>query len=274
MNIEIRDSRDSSKVLQAPGRIMREHFGIKTSGEQYVIALAGNPNVGKSTVFNTLTGLHQHTGNWPGKTVDNAQGKYSYKDKSFLLVDLPGTYSLLAHTVEEEIARDFICFGQPDATIVVLDATSLERNLNLAMQVMEITSNVIICVNLIDEARKKKLKIDFKELEKELGVPIIPTAARNGEGLKELQKAVYTMAVEKVIASPKQVVYSEEVEKAIKILMPKVEALGLARIVNPKWLALRLLDSDVSFIKTISRYATTQTQQMVAHKEQGREFTL
>lgn len=265
---------DRSNALKGHGRVMREHFGIRTTGEQYVIALAGNPNVGKSTVFNALTGLHQHTGNWPGKTVDNAQGIYSYRNKSFLLVDLPGTYSLLAHTVEEEIARDFICFGQPDATIVVLDATSLERNLNLALQVMEISSNVIVCVNLVDEARKKKLSINFEELQKELGVPIVPTAARNGEGLQELQKAVYTMAVEKKKTWPKQVPYSEEVERAICALLPKVEELGLARVVNPKWLALRLLDSDVSFIETISRYATTQNQQMVALQQQGSEFTL
>ena len=265
---------DRSNALKDHGRVMREHFGIRTSGEQYVIALAGNPNVGKSTVFNALTGLHQHTGNWPGKTVDNAQGTYTYRNKSFLLIDLPGTYSLLAHSVEEEIARDFICFGQPDATIVVLDATSLERNLNLALQVMEISSNVIICINLIDEARKKKLSIDFKELQKELGVPIVPTAARNGEGLQALQNAVYTMAVEKKIANPKQVVYSEEVEQAICAILPKVEKLDLARIVNPKWLALRLLDSDVSFIETISRYATTQNQKLAAIQQQGGKITL
>lgn len=269
MNLQMKDP---SNVLKADGRIRREHFGIRSTGDEYVIALAGNPNVGKSTVFNALTGLHQHTGNWPGKTVDNAQGKYSFRNKSFLLVDLPGTYSLLAHTVEEEIARDFICFGQPDATIVVLDATSLERNLNLALQVMEISSNVIVCVNLIDEAKKKKLKINFKELEEELGVPIVPTAARSREGLQELQKAVYAMAVEKKKTSPKQVVYSEEVEQAICALLPKVEALGLSRVVSSKWLALRLLDSDVSFIETISRYITTQTHKMVALEKQGREF--
>ncbi|HWQ43568.1 MAG TPA: FeoB small GTPase domain-containing protein [Desulfosporosinus sp.] len=267
-------SGDSSNALKNPGRVMREQFGIRTTGEQYVIALAGNPNVGKSTVFNALTGLHQHTGNWPGKTVDNAQGNYSYRNKSFLLVDLPGTYSLLAHSVEEEIARDFICFGQPDAIIVVLDATSLERNLNLALQVMEISSKVIVCVNLIDEARKKKLSINFNELQKELGVPIIPTAARNGEGLQELQSAVYTMAVEQKKTWPKQVPYSEEVERAINALLPKINELDLARVVNPKWLALRLLDSDISFIETISRYAAAQKQTTVALQDQWGELTL
>lgn len=201
--------------------------------------------------------------------MDNAQGIYSYRNKSFLLVDLPDTYSLLAHTVEEEIARDFICFGQPDATIVILDATSLERNLNLALQVMEISSNVIVCVNLINEARKKKLSININELQEELGVPIVPTAARSGEGLLELQNAVYSIAVERKKTWPKQVPYSEEVERAICALMPKVEELSLARVVNPKWLALRLLDSDVSFIKSISRYASTQNQKTVALQQQG-----
>ena len=170
-------------------RILQEHFGIITTPGQFTVALAGNPNVGKSTVFNALTGLHQHTGNWPGKTVDNAQGSFTYLDNSFLMVDLPGTYSILAHTVEEQVARDFICFGKPDATLVVLDATCLERNLNLALQVMEITPNVIVCVNLMDEAVKKNITLNTSALQKELGVPVIPTAARNGKGLDDLRHA-------------------------------------------------------------------------------------
>jgi len=125
------------------------------------IALAGNPNVGKSTVFNALTGLKQHTGNWPGKTVASAKGTYTYNEKEFLLVDIPGTYSLLANSAEEEIARDFICFNKPDATIIVADATCLERNLNLILQTIEITKNAVVCVNLIDEAKKKEIRIDF-----------------------------------------------------------------------------------------------------------------
>ena len=129
-----------------------------------VIALAGNPNVGKSTVFNSLTGLNQHTGNWPGKTVTNAQGKYKHKDKSFIMVDLPGTYSLMANSVEEGVARDFICFGNPDATVIVTDATCLERNLNLVLQTLEITSNVVVCVNLLDEAKRKKISINLQLL--------------------------------------------------------------------------------------------------------------
>jgi ferrous iron transport protein B len=240
------------------GRVMREHFGINTTNEQYIIALAGNPNVGKSTVFNALTGLRQHTGNWPGKTVDNAQGTYSYNNKSFLLVDLPGTYSLLAHSVEEEIARDFICFGKPNATVVVVDATSLERNLNLALQIMEITDKVVVCVNLIDEARKKGIQIQFDELEKKLGVPVIPTAARNGEGLEKLRKAVYEIVLEKRLTQPRQIVYSREVEEAIHALMPQIESLNIAEVLNPKWLALRLLDSDSSFLESINRFVNIE----------------
>lgn len=129
---------------------------VKSTPVDKVIALAGNPNVGKSTVFNSLTGLNQHTGNWPGKTVTNAQGRYKHKDKNFIMVDIPGTYSLMANSVEEEVARDFVCFGQPDATVVVTDATCLERNLNLVLQTLEITNKVVVCVNLIDEAERKK----------------------------------------------------------------------------------------------------------------------
>ena len=131
-------------------------FHIDKSENQIVVALAGNPNTGKSTVFNSLTGLNQHTGNWPGKTVVNARGEFKYMDKEFILVDLPGTYSLFSASVEEEVARDFICFGNLDAVIVVADATCLERNLNLVYQVMELTNPVILCINLIDEAQKRR----------------------------------------------------------------------------------------------------------------------
>src|SRR5690554_3411813 len=143
-------------------------FEIEKKEGELVIALAGNPNTGKSTVFNSLTGMNQHTGNWPGKTVTNAQGRYRHDGRQHLLVDLPGTYSLLANSVEEEVARDFICFGQPDVTVVVADATCLERNLNLVLQVLEITERVVLCVNLIDEAKRKQIKIKFQQLSREL----------------------------------------------------------------------------------------------------------
>ena len=148
-------------------------------GCDFTIAFAGNPNVGKSTIFNNLTGMHQHTGNWPGKTVSNASGICNYMNKQFLLVDLPGTYSLMSNSQEEEIARDYICFGKPDVTVVVVDSTCLERNLNLVFQAMEITRNIIVCVNLLDEAKKKNIDINLNSLEKSLGIPVVGTTAKN-----------------------------------------------------------------------------------------------
>ncbi|MDT8899774.1 FeoB small GTPase domain-containing protein [Anaeroselena agilis] len=231
-------------------RVLREHFGIVAAPEQHVIALAGNPNVGKSTVFNALTGLRQHTGNWPGKTVDNAQGTFTFRDRSFLMVDLPGTYSILANTVEEQVARDFICFGRPDVTLVVLDATCLERNLNLALQVMEITPEVVVCVNLMDEARKKNITVNIDLLKKELGVPVVATAARNGAGLGELKETMYQMAAGMLEIYPRHIVYSDQVENAVAKLLPSIQRLVGNRL-NPRWVALRLLDGDRTFIETI-----------------------
>lgn len=242
-------------------RIRREHFGIETKPGQLIVALAGNPNVGKSTVFNALTGLKQHTGNWPGKTVDNAQGYFSHLGKNFLMVDLPGTYSILAHTVEEEIARDFICFGQPDVTVVVLDATSLERNLNLALQLMEITPNIIVCINLIDEAKKKKISIDFKALEQELGVPVVATAARHGTGLTELKDIIVQVATGERKSSPYKIKYSPEIEAVLEQLLPRIKQLQIDQLLNPRWVALRLLDGDPKFIQSIESYLNLQYEE-------------
>jgi len=218
-----------------------------------VIALAGNPNVGKSTVFNSLTGMNQHTGNWPGKTVTNAQGKYKHKDKDFILVDIPGTYSLMSNSTEEEVARDFILFGNPDATVIVTDATCLERNLNLVLQILEITSNVVVCLNLLDEAKRKKIKINLKELSKQLGVPVIGTSARNGEGLEELMDAVYDVTSKKTINSPIIMSYDDTIEAAIDILEAPVRK-NLGDKLNSRWVALKLLDGDSTLIKSIEKY--------------------
>lgn len=234
-------------------QVFREHFGIRVKPDQPVVALAGNPNVGKSTVFNVLTGLRQHTGNWPGKTVDNAQGIFSYRNTSFLLVDLPGTYSLLSHTVEEQIARDFICFGHPDATLVVLDATCLERNLNLALQVMEITPNIVVCVNLMDEARKKKIHIDLAALEAELQVPVVATAARIGEGIQDLKEALWEVTTQSIPSTPTQVTYSSEVEEAVQELCANLTLFADTPL-NKRWLALRLLDGNRSILASINDY--------------------
>jgi len=181
----------------------------------FTIAFAGNPNVGKSTIFNNLTGLHQHTGNWPGKTVSNASGLCNYMDKSFLLIDLPGTYSLMSKSQEEEIARDYICFGKPDVTVVVVDSTCLERNLNLVFQVMEITSNVIVCVNLLDEAKKKHIDIDLKALEKHLGVPVVGTTARDKNTLKDLTNCIYDVCMNYKKCNPNLIKYEADIEDSI-----------------------------------------------------------
>lgn len=188
----------------------------------YTVALAGNPNVGKSTIFNSLTGMHQHTGNWTGKTVANATGKAKIKNKDFLFVDIPGTYSIMSNSEEEEIARDYICFGNPDVTVIVVDSTCLERNLNLVFQIMEITNNVIICVNLLDEAEKKKIKLNLKKLEKLLGVPVIGTVARNKNTLDNLKNTIYKVCEGEIISSPKEVVYNPEIENNISLLEEKL----------------------------------------------------
>lgn len=221
--------------------------------QDIVIALAGNPNTGKSTIFNALTGLRQHTGNWTGKTVTNAQGYYDYKEKSFLLVDLPGTYSLLASSQDELIARDFICFGRPDATIVVVDATNLERNLNLALQIMEATTNVIIAVNLLDEAQRKGIIVDIDGLSEELGVPVIGTVARSEKGLDRLKEAVDQIISKKIKLSPYQITYSDEIEKKIAVLLPKLEPILKGQL-NPRWTALRFIEGDDSILQSIENY--------------------
>jgi ferrous iron transport protein B len=219
-------------------------LGVDMADWDFVVSLAGNPNTGKSTVFNALTGLRQHTGNWPGKTVSRAEGGFDYGDHRYKLVDLPGTYSLLATSLDEEVARDFILFGQPDVTVVVVDATRLERNLNLVLQVLEITDRVVVCLNLMDEARRHKLQVDPRRLARDLGVPVVPTAARSGEGMPELLKAISEVASGEVHTKPHRVRYkSTKLQGAVTQLAKKIETLypGLP---NVQWVALRLLDGD------------------------------
>lgn len=218
-----------------------------------VIALAGNPNTGKSTVFNSLTGLNQHTGNWPGKTVADARGKYLHKGRQFVLVDLPGTYSLLANSVEEEVARDFICFGTSDATVVVADATCLERNLNIILQVLEITDKVVICVNLLDEAERKKIHVDLNRLAELLGVPVIGTNARDGVGLAALKEVVYKVAGGLIDTNPIKTRYDETIERAISLIEPAIRSrIGNRR--KSRWVALRLLEGDNTILASLGDY--------------------
>lgn len=221
-----------------------------------IIALAGNPNVGKSTVFNALTGLNQHTGNWPGKTVTNARGKFRHKDRNFILVDIPGTYSLIANSAEEEVARDFICFGKPDAVIVVTDATCLERNLNLVLQILEITHKVVVCVNLIDEAKRKRIDIDFDSLSKCLGVPVIPSNARNGEGLETLMDSILDITANNCEICPEEIKYNNIIEHAINMLQPKIQE-QIGEDLNSRWVSLKFMEGDTAMLKSIDKYMGT-----------------
>lgn len=232
------------------------HCGLhieKETEQDKVIALAGNPNVGKSTVFNGLTGMNQHTGNWPGKTVANAQGKYQHHGTNYIMVDIPGTYSLIANSAEEEVARDFICFGGADAVVVVADATCLERNLNLVLQTMEITDRVVLCVNLLDEAKKKKIKIDLKGLSERLGIPVVGMSARSGKGFDQLMDTIEALTKSKENPTPLRIHYSDEMENAISQLEPVV-ASALQGAVNSRWVALQLLDNDDSLLSSMKNY--------------------
>ena len=239
--------------------IKKEHTG------DAVIALAGNPNVGKSTVFNALTGMHQHTGNWPGKTVGSAQGTYTYKSKSYTLVDIPGAYSLMAHSAEEEIARDFICFGESDAVVIVCDATCLMRNLNLVLQTIEITPNVIVCVNLMDEAAKKNICVDCKALSDALGVPVAATAARQKSSLDNLTEEIKAMTDAPRKRTAQKPVYRDAIEAAVAKIEPTIAA--VTQKVNPRWAALRLLDADSSLFTSMEQYLGTSLHENEAVKE-------
>ncbi len=230
-----------------------DSFILKESPMDKVIALAGNPNVGKSTLFNALTGLHQHTGNWPGKTVSNAQGRYTYNGADYTVVDLPGTYSLMAHSAEEECARDFICFSERDCVVVVCDGTCLERNMNLVLQTLEITDKVILCVNLMDEAEKKHIKINKENLERILKIPVVLTKARKKSSLSKLLKEIEKVSFEKFPSPAFKVQYTKEIEDAISILLPFVTKI-LGDKLDARWVCLRLLDFDEGFSSTMTEF--------------------
>ncbi len=285
-------------IFQKRSRLKNE------SKEEYRIALAGNPNVGKSTIFNNLTGMHQHTGNWTGKTVANATGeciykeqKYTfidlpgtysimsnseeeeiardyicfgnpdwtgktvanatgecmYKEQKYTFIDLPGTYSIMSNSEEEEIARDYICFGNPDTTVVVVDATTLERNLNLVFQIMEITDNVILCVNLLDEAKKKKIKVDLKKLSSELGIPVVGTIARNKRTLDKLLESIKKACENKIEIIPKRVIYQEKIENTITKLTKVLKEKYSLNENMYRWISLKIIDGEEKIIKSIEK---------------------
>jgi len=226
-------------------------LGVNTDNFDFVVALAGNPNTGKSTVFNALTGLRQHTGNWPGKTVTRAEGAFGYNEQKFKLIDLPGTYSLLSTSQDEEVARNFILFGKPDVTVIVVDASRLERNLNLVLQVLEITGKAVLCLNLTDEAKRNHIKIDERALARNLGIPVVPTSARFSEGIPQLIKTINEVATGKIICKPHHIKnVPKNIESAVKTLSIEIKK-QFPSLPNSRWIALRLLEGDTQIIEAL-----------------------
>ena len=242
-------------------------LGINIAVSDYVVALAGNPNVGKSTVFNALTGLRQHTGNWPGKTVTRAEGGFVFEDKSYKIVDLPGAYSLVSRSADEEIARNFILFGKPDVTIIVVDATRLERNLNLVLQILEITDKVVVCLNLVDEAQRQGISIDERALSRDLGVPVIPAAARYNRGLKELTSVIADVASGAYKTKPFVKNYGNgSFKKSIESISTLLKG-SFPELANTQWLAERILDNDQDVIESL------KSGELVHHAESEEAYS-
>lgn len=239
-------------------------LGVTLDSWDYVVALAGNPNTGKSTVFNSLTGLRQHTGNWPGKTVTRAEGGYEFAGRRFKLVDLPGTYSLLSTSLDEQVARDFILFGQPDVTVIVTDATRLERNLNLTIQVLEITNRAVVCLNLIDEARRHGIWVDERQLARDLGVPVVPASARYGKGLPELLQAISDVASGKLVCRPHRLESEPAaIKSAVAELVHQLQS-AFPGLPNPRWVAMRLLAGDDSIVEALRTGSLSKLQTSLA----------
>jgi Fe2+ transport system protein B len=240
----------SCESCQAP-RAQLAKLGLVMGKWDYVVALAGNPNTGKSTVFNALTGLRQHTGNWPGKTIARAEGGFAYSGKRYKMVDLPGTYSLRSASPDETVAREFILFGRPDVTVIVADATSLERNLNLALQVLQITDRAVLCLNLMDEAAAHGLVLDSRTLSEELGIPVVPCAARKGQGLDKLLGEIHAVASGSYVCRPRRV--SPRIpglSQALDFLLKRLLVLH-PRLRHAPWVAQRLLEGDSSLISRL-----------------------
>ena len=221
-----------------------ERLGLKVSKWDYVVALAGNPNTGKSTLFNRLTGLRQHTGNWPGKTIARSEGGFGYGGSRYKIVDLPGTYSLRSASPDETVAREFLLFGKPDLTVVVADATSIERNLNLTLQILQVTDRVVLALNLMDEARAHGILVDARRMAADLGIPVVPCAARSGEGIADLLSEMEGVVKNRIQTRPYRLKLDVPgVASAMERLVEKLIR-RFPDLPNVEWIALRLLEGD------------------------------
>ncbi len=216
---------------------------------EIVIALAGNPNSGKTTVFNNLTGAKQHVGNWPGVTVEKKEGNCSFRGYSIKVVDLPGVYSLTAYSPDEVVARNFVIDEKPDVVVDIVDASNLERNLYLAVQIMEMGAPLIIALNMMDEAESRRYKIDIRAISEEMGVSVIPMVANRNKGTDELMEEIVSVAERKTEASGVRIEYGREVENEISRLEEAILQSPLASRYSPKWLAVKLIEGDEEIIK-------------------------
>ena len=219
--------------------------------KKITIALAGNPNSGKTTVFNNLTGARQHVGNWPGVTVEKKEGSCTFKGYSIKVVDLPGVYSLTAYSLDEVIARDFIVDEKPDVVVDVVDASNLERNLYLAVQLLEMQANLVIALNMMDVAESRDHLIDIQELSRLLGVPVVPLVAARNQGTQELLQNLIDIAEGGIQVSCIQLKYGHDVEAEISKLEEMVSDSTLAERYSPRWLAVKLLEEDEEIISKV-----------------------
>jgi len=237
----------------ASARGTLERLGLKMDKWDHVVALAGNPNTGKSTVFNRLTGLRQHTGNWPGKTIARAEGGFAYNERRYKIVDLPGTYSLRSASPDETVAREFLLFGRPDVTVIVADANALERNLNLALQILQITDRAVLCLNLMDEARANGLVIDPRGLAADLGIPVVPCAARSGEGIDALLREIDAVATGAVVCRPYRLKLELPELRGVREDLTQRLRASFPGLLNADWIALRLLEGDRAILDLVAR---------------------